>query len=39
MLYRKSYKYHMQNIPEKILNPYIAFLKEHEISSKEIPTG
>jgi len=37
MLYRKSYKYHMQNIPEKILNPYIRHLKQQNISSKEIP--
>ena len=28
MLYRKSYKYHMQNIPEKILNPYNRYLKQ-----------
>ena len=37
MLYRKSYKYYMQNIPEKILNPYIRYLKQQNISSKEIP--
>jgi len=27
----------MQNIPEKILNPYIRYLKQQNISSKEIP--